>query len=88
MKDCNVSNFNKSGFQIKVVTSDQVYISLNCEAIYNANLDNRELVTAVATINYKAQKVLVIIIFKGVYYCGGVTPRAAVIGQLERGIVR
>jgi hypothetical protein len=68
IKDCNISNFDKSSFQIGVVSGDKVYISLDCEAIYTADPDNQELVTAVATINYSTTKVPAIIIFKGVYY--------------------
>jgi hypothetical protein len=45
VKDKDVSNFNKSGFQIGVVTSYRVYVSLDCDAIYNADPDNQELVT-------------------------------------------
>jgi hypothetical protein len=71
VKDCDVSNFDKSGFQIGVVTSDRVFVSLDCEAIYNADLDNRELVTAVATINYGGTKVPAMIIFKGAYHLRG-----------------
>ena len=63
-----MSNFNKSGFQIGVVTGDRVYISHNCEAIYNTDPENRELVIAVAIINYGGTKVLVIIIFKETYH--------------------
>jgi hypothetical protein len=66
-----VSNFNESGFQIRVVTGNRVYVSHNCEAIYNTDLENRELVIVVAIINYGGTKVLVIIIFKGVYYLWG-----------------
>lgn len=68
VKDCDVSNFDESGFQIGVVTGDRVFVSLDCEAIYNADPDNRELVTAVATINYGGTKVPAMIIFKGAYH--------------------
>jgi hypothetical protein len=71
VKDCDISNFDKSGFQIGVVTGNRVYVSLDCEAIYNADPDNRELITAVATINYGATRVPAMIIFKGAYHlCG------------------
>jgi hypothetical protein len=68
MEDCNMSNFNKSGFQIGVVTSNRVYVSHDYEAIYNIDPENRELVIVVAIINYGGTKVPVIIIFKGAYY--------------------
>jgi hypothetical protein len=68
VKDEDISNFDESGFQIGVVTGDQVYVSLDCEAIYNADPDNRELVTAVATVNYGGRKVPAMIIFKGAYH--------------------
>ena len=71
VKDKDVSNFDESGFQIGVVTGDQVYVSLDCNAIYNADPDNRELVTVVATINYGARNVLAMIIFKGAYHLRG-----------------
>jgi hypothetical protein len=66
-----VSNFDETSFQIRVVTGNRVYISLNCEAIYNTDLENRELIIAVVTINYSAIKVLAIIIFKGAYHLRG-----------------
>lgn len=62
--DCDVSNFDETGFQIGVVTSDRVYVSLNCEAIYTVDPDDREFVTAVATINYGATKVTCVVISK------------------------
>ena len=68
---CDVSNFDESGFQIGVVTRDRVYVSLDCEVIYNTDPSNRELVTAVAMINYGGIKVPVIIIFKGAYHLRG-----------------
>jgi hypothetical protein len=65
IKDCDVSNFDESGFQIGVVTGDRVFVSLDCETIYNTDPDNRELVTVVATINYGSIKVPAMIIIKG-----------------------
>jgi hypothetical protein len=44
---------------------------LDCEVIYNANPNNRELIIVIATINYNKKKVLAIIIFKGVYHLQG-----------------
>ena len=67
----DVSNFDESGFQIGVISGDKVYVSLDCEAIYAADPDNRELVTAVATINYGVKKVPAMIIFKGAHHLRG-----------------
>jgi hypothetical protein len=67
----DVSNFNKSGFQIRIVIGDIIYISLDYKVIYNANPDNRELVIVMAIINYGRRKVPIYIIFKRVYYFRG-----------------
>lgn len=61
VKGCNVSNFDKTGFQIGVFTSD---FSLECKAIYTADPNNRELVKAVATLNHGATKVPAMLISK------------------------
>ena len=45
-----------------------VIIPINCEAVYVADPDNKELVTSVEIINYSGRKVPAIIIFKGAYY--------------------
>jgi hypothetical protein len=71
VKEYNMSNFDESSFQIRVVTRDRVYVSLDYEVIYNIDPNNRELITAVATINYGSKKVPLMIIFKGVYYLRG-----------------
>jgi hypothetical protein len=67
----DISNFDETGFQIRVITGDRVFVSLDCEAIYTADPSNRELVTAVATINYSGKKVLAMVIFKGAYHLRG-----------------
>ena len=67
----DVSNFDETGFQIGVVTGDRVFVSLDYEAIYTTDPSNRELVTAVATINYSGKKVPAMVIFKGAYYLRG-----------------
>jgi hypothetical protein len=41
---------------------------LDYKAIYNIDLENRELVTVVAIINYSARRVPAMIIFKGAYH--------------------
>jgi hypothetical protein len=67
----DVLNFDESGFQIGVVKGDIVYVPLDCEVVYNVDPDNRELVTVVATINYRGTKVPTYIIFKGAYHLRG-----------------
>jgi hypothetical protein len=71
----DVSNFNESGFQIGVVTGDIIYVPLDCEIVYNADPDNRELVIVMAMINYGGRKIPAYIIFKGAYYLRGHFPR-------------
>jgi hypothetical protein len=71
----DMSNFDKSGFQIGVVTGDIVYILLDCKVVYNTDPDNRELVIVVAIINYGRRKVPVYIIFKRVYHLCGYFPQ-------------
>jgi len=63
-----VSNFDKSRFQIRVVCKEVVIVLKDCNAVYSADPDNKELVTVVATINYSSTKVLAMIIFKGAYH--------------------
>jgi hypothetical protein len=70
-----VSNFNESGFQIRVVTGDIIYVLLDYEVVYNTDPDNRELVIVIAMINYGERKVPAYIIFKGAYYLRGYFPR-------------
>jgi hypothetical protein len=67
----DVSNFDESGFQIRVVTGNIIYVLLEYEVVYNADPDNRELVIVVAIINYGGRKVPIYIIFKGAYYLYG-----------------
>jgi len=67
----DVSNFDESGFQIGVVKGDKVYVPLDCEIVYNADPQNRELVTVVATINYGGKRVPAMIIFKGAHHLRG-----------------
>jgi hypothetical protein len=43
--------------------------------VYNADLDNRELVIVMAMINYGRRKIPAYIIFKGAYYLRGHFPR-------------
>lgn len=40
----------------------------DCEAAFISDLENRELVTVVATINWGGKKILPMIIFKGAYH--------------------
>ena len=62
------SNFDECGFQIGVASGDIVYLSLDCDLIYSADPDNRELITVVTTINHGGKRVLVMIVFKGAYH--------------------
>jgi hypothetical protein len=48
-----------------------VYVLLDYDVVYNADLNNQELITVVATINYGGKKILAMIIFKGVYHLRG-----------------
>jgi hypothetical protein len=67
----DVSNFNESSFQIRIVIGDIIYILLDYKVVYNTDPDNRELVIVVAIINYGRRKIPVYIIFKKAYYlCG------------------
>jgi hypothetical protein len=50
------------------VSGDKVYVPLDCDLVYSADPDNKELVTVVAIINYGGRRVPAMIIFKGVYY--------------------
>jgi hypothetical protein len=43
-------------------------VSLDCDLIYSADPDNKELVTVIATINHSGKGVPTMIIFKGTYY--------------------
>jgi esterase/lipase superfamily enzyme len=43
-------------------------VLIDCKVVYTVDLDNKELVTSVETINYSSRKVLAMIIFKGVYH--------------------
>jgi hypothetical protein len=67
----DVSNFDESGFQIREIKGDTVYVPLDCEVVYNTDADNRELVTVVATINYSGRRILAYIVFKGAYHLHG-----------------
>jgi hypothetical protein len=64
----DVSNFDESGFQIGAVKEDKVYLPLDSEVAYNANPNNRVLVTVVATINYAGKKIPAMVIFKRAYH--------------------
>ena len=68
IQDNNVFNFNKTDFQIRVVFGEVVVIPINCEAVYAADSNNKELITSIETINYSGRKVPTMIIFKGIYY--------------------
>ena len=71
VKDEDISNFDESGFQVGVIRGDIVYVLLDCEVVYAADPDNRELVTVVATINQGGKKVPAFIVFKGAHHLRG-----------------
>jgi hypothetical protein len=54
-----------------VIKGDIIYVLLNCEFIYNANLNNRELVIIVAIVNYSKRRVFTYIIIKRAYHLRG-----------------
>ena len=51
-----------------MIKGDTVYIPLDCEVVYNADPDNRELVIVVTIVNYSRKRIPAYIIFKGAYY--------------------
>ncbi|RFU31685.1 hypothetical protein B7463_g4640, partial [Scytalidium lignicola] len=64
----DISNFDETGFQIGVISGGRVIVLIDCKAAFISDPENRELVTAVATINWGGQRVPPMIIFKGAYY--------------------
>jgi hypothetical protein len=53
------------------VKGDKVYMPLDYEIACNADLNNRELLIIIITINYNKKKVLAIIILQGIYHLRG-----------------
>ena len=66
--DEDISNFDETGFQIGVISGEKVIVPVDCQVAYQADPDNRELVTLVETLNYGGQRVPSMIIFKGAYH--------------------
>jgi hypothetical protein len=66
--DNDISNFDETGFQIGVISGEKVIIPVDCQVAYQADPDNRELITSVETLNYGGQRVPSMIIFKGAYH--------------------
>lgn len=66
--DADIYNFDETGFQIGVVDGEKVIVPKDCQAVYTADPDNRELVTAVCTLNPTGKRVPPVIIFKGAYH--------------------
>ena len=64
----DIYNFDETGFQIGVVSGSKVLVPIHCEVVYASDPDNKELVTAVVTLNYAGKKVPPMIIFKGAYH--------------------
>jgi len=61
-------NFDETGFQMGVVSGSKVIVPIDCDAVFILDLENRELLTAVVTLNSKAKKVPAMLIFKGAYH--------------------
>jgi len=66
--DDDVSNFDETGCQIGVLSGDKVIVPADCKAAYHTDPDNRELVTAVVTLNYGRKRIPPMIIFAGAYH--------------------
>ena len=66
--DEDISNFDETGFQIGVISGEKVIVPVDCQVAYQADPDNRELITSVETLNYGGQRVPSMIIFKGAYH--------------------
>ena len=47
-----------------MIKGDTIYIPLDYEVVYNADPDNRELVTVVATVNYSRRYIPAILSLK------------------------
>jgi hypothetical protein len=65
IQDEDISNFDETGFQIGVTSGEMVVVLADCSAVYDADSDNKELVTSVKTINYGGKTVPAMIIFQG-----------------------
>jgi hypothetical protein len=50
------------------LSGDKVIVPADCKVAYHTDPDNRELVTAVVTLNYSQKRVPLIIIFAGAYH--------------------
>jgi hypothetical protein len=68
VQESDIYNFDETGFQIGVVVGDRVIVPRDCDTVWISDPENRELVTAIITINCKGQKVPPMIIFKGAYH--------------------
>jgi DDE superfamily endonuclease len=66
--DDDISNFDKTGFPISVINGEYVIVPTDCDVVYQADPANREIVTSVETLNYRGQKVPLMIIFLGAYH--------------------
>jgi DDE superfamily endonuclease/Tc5 transposase DNA-binding domain len=68
IQDEDIYNFDETGFQIGVLSGEQVIVPADCIAVYTADPENKELITSVETINYGGRKVPPMIIFAGAYH--------------------
>ena len=66
--DADTYNFDKTGYQIRIVARSLVITPIDCTAVYINNPANRELLTSVECISAGGYHAPPIIIFKGVYH--------------------
>jgi hypothetical protein len=66
--DEDIYNFDETGFQIGVTSSEQVIVPKDYIVVYTADPDNKELITSVETVNWAGKKVPPMIIFTGAYH--------------------
>ncbi|PMD59612.1 uncharacterized protein K444DRAFT_529682, partial [Hyaloscypha bicolor E] len=58
-------NMDETGFRIGVLNRKIIIIRLNTKAIYLADSDNRELLTAIETISARGKVIALFLILKG-----------------------
>jgi hypothetical protein len=68
IQDEDIYNFDETGFQIGVTSSEKVLVPKDTIAAYSADPENKELITSVETIGYSGWKVPPMIIFAGAYH--------------------
>lgn len=68
IQDKDISNFDETGFQIRVTSGEKVIVPRDTTVAYTTDPENRELITSVETINYGGRKIPPMIIFSGAYH--------------------